>query len=54
MRYTYELTKQLIKNGGYKEDINQKLTVFYLYNEITEEEYQELYVLNSTEPDEVE
>lgn len=51
MRYTYELTKQLIQNGGDKEDIRNKLSVFLLFNEITEEEYQELYVLNSAEPE---
>ncbi len=54
MRYTYELTKRLIQNGGDKEDIRNKLSVFLLFDEITEEEYQELYVLNSgeQEPDE--
>lgn len=50
--YVYTLTKQLIELGGDKDDITQKLAVFLAFNQITEEEYQELYVLNSTEPDE--
>lgn len=54
MRYTYELTKMLIQNGGDKEDIMQKLAVFLAFNQITVEQYQELMLMLEPETEEIE
>ena len=43
--YVYNLTKQLIKLGGDKDDITQNLAVFLAFNQITVEQYEELMLM---------
>ncbi len=51
MNTIYELLKRMISTGNYeKEDMQNKLNIFFTVNQITQEQYLELTALINPKP----